>query len=248
MGTYTQYFTTPGTYSFQLPWSAEIKALRGWGGGGCGGNATTTNTAAGGGGGGAFAEADTKTLLSYNYYGLYYVDLTVPEGCSPEGVEAQEVDPAIIRIRTSEESVGEGTIVVQAGGGQNVTPNGSVAGSGGTVDVGTGYSGGSGAAGNILQGYSGGGGGGAGINAAGGNASQNVGGTGSGTYGGNGGNGRTSVGNGTNGTASGGGGGGAARTSSGSYAGGSGASGRAYIDVSWPDNINLFIPDNTPNK
>ena len=227
MGSTSGKFTSPGTSTFVLPYGARINSVNCWAGGGAG--ASMTNGAGGGGGGGAYAEQTT----SYYNLGSASIRIIVGNGGNSSSVNGENSSVAFQRV--GEISY---TIIAEAGGGIGCIAESNSGESGGSVITGRGYSGGTGASANSST--SGGGGGGAGDSQTGGNASggsPGVGGTNGGGYGGTGVTGDT---DGNNGTSYGGGGSGAI-TSGRGRTGGSGAAGAVYVQIEWPDNVQLMI-------
>lgn len=211
--TFTQPFTSSGSF-IPLPGVTSV-SVQCWGAGGGGSTITSSSLRGGGGGGGAFASSSGIPVTAGNNYAV--VVGSGGAASSPGG-----------------NSSFNGAAVVAAGGSGGANNN-ITAGAGGTIANSTGttrWAGGNGAAGGGT--YSGGGGGGAGTTGPGGTApTAAVGSFGTGTSL-NGGNGGASVSGGSNGAPGntyGGGGSGASTNSSTDRNGGSGAKG--YVVITW---------------
>jgi len=236
---YTYTFTTPGQYTYILPYKAKILDAQVWGGGGLGGASLAGTVYAGGGGGGGFSAATSTLLDAYNC-NIWRWTLEINVGASEES--------SSIKIYAEKWDPKEAITLAEATAGTTVKDNSSSGGAGGYALVGDGYSGGSGADG-VTSRYGGGGGGGAGSAAAGSNGSGSSGGTGGTPDGGTGGNGRISTqGNGYPGNTIGGGGGGSIRINSGTWTGGGAGNGQAYIAIDFPFNELLMTFWDTVNR
>ncbi len=217
----TNTYSTPGTYSFTVPYGVTTITVELWGGGGAGGGATTTTqiftttTSRGGGGGGG---AYRKVVLSGLTAGTTYSLTVGAGGTAVLGDDGNDGGNSIFN-----------TVQIANGGkGGTTVSNGN--GSGGAGGAAGTYKGGNGASATPLG--SGGGGGGAGSSAAGSNGAVTTGGSGGSGGGGKGGDGKNSNNDGSDGAALGGGGGGgyySAFWSSGTKSGGKGGDGQVKV-------------------
>lgn len=245
IATFDQTWTTPGSYSINLPYGAFNLGIYCIGGGGKGGSVSSV-VAGGGGGGGAFAGTFSKSSGILNNVLTSYATINFIVGYGGGtnlswSTNGQPSSAKLIEKRSPTFNT-ELTLCV-ADGGLGVATNSKLGAAGGTIKNCTGdtvYEGGYGSATGVT--YSGGGGGGAGSTMAGGDASGVSGGSGGTDGGGNGGNGRTSDNNGISGSIAGGGGGGAFRSLA-SRTGGLGAYGSVRIYYEYPLNVSLLNSD-----
>lgn len=222
-GTYSEYFSGAGSFSWISPTSVTSVVGECYGGGGGGGGASGTKSSGGGGAGGAYAMA-TITVTSGGTY---------PVVAGAKGTAGTNVGG----VGGSSWFANTGSLVaVGGGGGTNANINNSAGGgaAGGTVGcVGAviyrGGNGATGTGGTSVNARAGGGGGGAGTAGVGGNASGSVGGTASPLGGGGGGGGGTAGENGVAGTSYSGGGGGGFTNNTTDRTGGAGGIGGVIL-------------------
>lgn len=146
-GTYTDTYSSAGTYAWTPPSFITEAFVQCWGAGGGGG--AITNTGGGGGGGGAYAAATTTVTPGFPY--------PVVIGAGGPGDNS---------ARAASSSFGTTTVFAEGGGGTAGTAigtGGSTANSSGTIE----YAGGNGSLGNTTGDIGGGGGGAAGPDGAG---------------------------------------------------------------------------------
>jgi fibronectin-binding autotransporter adhesin len=226
----SQTFTTPGTFSFNVPAGVTSITVECWGAGGGGGFARQANGAAGGGGGGGAYTKSTVAVISGSL-----INYTV--GAGGNGGLANGTSATAGGTTTFNSTV---PVVANGGGfGAGVTTNsggaGGIGGTGGT------FNGGNGAIGVPAAG--GGGGAGSAGTASNGNSGSGITGGSAVAGGGSGGNGGLNLA-GAAGTAPGGAGAGGNRNNT-NRAGGNGADGQ--IRVSWTQPIVNSVSSTTAN-
>lgn len=240
--TYTQNFTSSG--SWICPAGVTSITVECWGGGGAGGGTTTSIGAGGGGAGGAYA----KKVISVTTGSRYYFGVATSKAGG--GSSGSQGDPSWFNSSGTNTQPGTVSSGVLAEGGAGGSGSGSSSATTGSKSSSFGdltYKGGNGGAasagGNLSSSNSGAGGGGAGSTGDGGPASGTTAGTGTSVGGGNGAAG-LAYGSNLNGTTCSnvaGGGSGATRNSGTTKVGGSGGPG--YVTVTYSACVPLFEQD-----
>lgn len=240
--TYTQSFTTTG--SWICPAGVTSISVECWGGGGAGGGTAASVGAGGGGAGGAYAIKSITVTPGTKYY------FSVAQSKSGTTSAGSQGDPSWFNSTgTNSQPTGtsQGTLAEGGAGGSASGGSSSASGSKASSFGDQTYRGGNGGAasngGNLSSSNSGAGGGGPGSTGDGGDASATTAGTGTSVGGGNGAAG-TAYGANTAGTAcanTAGGGGGATRNSTTTRAGGAGGPG--LVKISYTACVPLYEQD-----